>query len=77
MKPTARERRIAALRQLAATGEYGLPRGQFAGLIPAYPEATIRALVTNGLIQHRARYTATDKGRRLLADIDARQREAS
>ena len=75
--PTARQRRIAALRRLAATGEYGLPRWQFAELIPAYPEATIRALVTNGLVAHQPRYIATDKGRRLLADIDAQARKAA
>lgn len=75
MTPTARQRRIEALRLLAATGEYGLPPQQFAEIIPAYPAATIRALITNGLIARRGRFVVTDKGRRLLADI-ARQVKA-
>ena len=72
MTPTARQRRIAALRILAATGEDGLPPAQFAENIPAYPAATIRGLLTNGLIARDRRIVVTPKGRQLLADI-ARQ----
>lgn len=68
-RETARERRIAALQRLAATGEFGLPKSQFAEIIPRYPAATIRRLVELGLVTKESRMTVTPKGLRLLADV--------
>ena len=76
-KPTARQRRLAALRVLAATGEYGLPPAQFAENIPVYPAATIRGLFVNGLVERNVRLRVTPKGRQLLADIDRQQEKAA
>ena len=76
-QPTARQRRLAALRLLAATGEYGLPPKQFADIIPAYPAATIRGLIANGLVSRAPRLVVTAKGAQLLADIDRQHAKAT
>lgn len=73
---TARQRRIEALRLLAATREYGLAPSHFAEIIPAYPKATIRALLDLGLVARSRprRMIVTEKGRELLDAIDRQEK---